>query len=74
MKTGGPINTKSDNVAFQKYMNDRTLAPIGRRYFVVTTAGRESSLKPLLPTARAKETFTTIDTSSNKFTIVAFYL
>jgi 4-amino-4-deoxy-L-arabinose transferase-like glycosyltransferase len=65
---------KTDNVAFTKYINDRTLCPLGKRYFVVTESGRALGLRSSLPTERAKKTFEIIDTSSNKFTMVAFYL
>jgi hypothetical protein len=66
--------TKTDNVDFLKYLNDRTRAPIGRRYFLITEAGRATSVRTMLPTQRAKESFEVLDTTSNKFTIVAFYL
>lgn len=65
---------KTDNLAFTKYINDRVLCPLGKRYFVVTEAGRALGLRSLLPTERAKETFQIVDTTSNKFTLVAFYL
>ncbi|MEZ4358980.1 MAG: glycosyltransferase family 39 protein [Kofleriaceae bacterium] len=65
---------KTDNVAFTKYINDRTLCPLGKRYFVVTEAGRAQGLRNNLPTQRAKDTFEVIDTTSNKFTMVAFTL
>jgi hypothetical protein len=71
MKTGFQ---KVDNVDFNKYLADRQRAPLGRRYFVVTEAGRATSIRSLLPTARAKETFQILDTTSNKFTLAAFYL
>ncbi|HET9624903.1 MAG TPA: hypothetical protein VFP84_26225 [Kofleriaceae bacterium] len=66
--------TKTDNVDFLKYLNDRTRAPLGRRYFLITEAGRATSVRTMLPTQRAKETFEVLDTTSNKFTLVAFYL
>lgn len=65
---------KTDNVDFLKYLNDRTKAPLGRRYFVVTEAGRAMGLRGLLPTQRARDTFKVVDTTSNKFTMVAFTL
>jgi hypothetical protein len=71
MRTGF---NRVDNVEFQKYMNDRTRAPLGRRYFLVTEAGRAMSVRSVLPTTRAKETFEVLDTSSNKFTLVGFEL
>jgi 4-amino-4-deoxy-L-arabinose transferase-like glycosyltransferase len=66
--------TKTDNVDFLKYLNDHTRAPLGRRYFLITEAGRATSVRALLPTQRAKESFEVLDTTSNKFTLVAFYL
>ena len=66
--------TKTDNVDFLKYLNDRTRAPLGRRYFLITEAGRATSVRSMLPTQRAKESFEVLDTTSNKFTLVAFYL
>jgi hypothetical protein len=71
MKTGFG---KNDNVDFLKYLNDRTKAPLGRRYFLVTEAGRATSMRSLLPTQRARDSFEVIDTTSNKFSMVAFYL
>ena len=65
---------KTDNVDFTKYLNDRTRAPLGRRYFLVTEAGRATSVRSMLPTTRARESFEVLDTSSNKFSLVAFYL
>jgi 4-amino-4-deoxy-L-arabinose transferase-like glycosyltransferase len=65
---------KTDNVAFTKYINDRTLAPLGKRYFVVTEAARAQGLRGSLPTERAQKTFEILDTSSNKFTTVSFTL
>ena len=40
---------KTDNVQFKKYIEDRTRAPLGRRYFVVTEAGRITSVRGILP-------------------------
>ena len=71
MRTGF---NKTDNVDFQKYMNDRTKAPLGRRYFLVTESGRATSVRSMLPTTRAKESFEVLDTTSNKFSLVGFYL
>jgi hypothetical protein len=71
MKTGFQ---KVDNVDFQKYIGDRQRAPLGRRYFVITEAGRAMSMRSLLPTTRAKESFQILDSTSNKFTLAAFYL
>jgi len=71
MKTGF---NKTDNVDFTKYLNDRTKAPLGRRYFIITEAGRATSMRSLLPTTRSKESFEVVNTTSNKFTLVSFYL
>jgi hypothetical protein len=64
----------TDNVKFLKYINDRELCPEGRRYWVITEAGRVSNLKTILPTARAKETFQIENTTSNKFSLASFVL
>lgn len=64
----------ANNTALQKYLNDRTLAPLGRRYFVITEAGRIMGFTSLAPTTRARETYQVLDTTSNKFSIAAFYL
>jgi 4-amino-4-deoxy-L-arabinose transferase-like glycosyltransferase len=71
MRTGF---NKPDNGDFLKYLGDRTKAPLGRRYFIVTEAGRATSVRGVLPTTRAKETFEVVDTTSNKFSLVSFYL
>jgi 4-amino-4-deoxy-L-arabinose transferase-like glycosyltransferase len=65
---------KTDNVEFTKYINDRTRAPLGRRYFLVTEAGRILSVRSMLPTQRARDTYEIIDTTSNKFSLAAFWL
>jgi 4-amino-4-deoxy-L-arabinose transferase-like glycosyltransferase len=65
---------KTDNIEFNKYINDRTRAPIGRRYFVVTDAGRATSIKSLLPTQRGRDSYEVLDTTSNKFSLGAFWL
>ena len=65
---------KTDNVEFNKYLGDRTRAPLGRRYFVITEAGRLQGLKSLLPTPRARDTFEILDTTSNKFSVGSFTL
>ncbi|MDQ3336998.1 MAG: hypothetical protein M4D80_17695 [Myxococcota bacterium] len=59
---------------FAKYINDRARAPLGRRYFAISTSGGALSLRNLLPTARAKESFEVINTDSNKFSLAAFDL
>jgi hypothetical protein len=63
-----------NNVQFQKYLNDRARAPLGRRYFVITENGRLTSVKSVLPTQRARESFEILDQTSNKFAIGAFYM
>jgi hypothetical protein len=65
---------KTDNVEFNKYINDRTRAPLGRRYFLITEAGRIGSARASLPTQRARDSYEVIDTSSNKFSLAAFWL
>jgi 4-amino-4-deoxy-L-arabinose transferase-like glycosyltransferase len=71
MKTGFE---KNDNVEFLKYLNDRSRAPLGRRYFIITEAGRAASAKAQLPTQRARDSFEIIDQTSNKFSLVGFTL
>jgi hypothetical protein len=66
--------TKTDNVEFTRYINDRTRTPLGRRYFVVTEAGRITSIRSTLPTQRARDSYEVIDTTSNKFSLAAFWL
>ena len=65
---------ETDNVAMNRYLGDRTLAPEGRRIFVVTEAGRTGSLKGILPTQTARDTFQVIDTTSNKFSLATFQM
>ncbi|MEO8705643.1 MAG: hypothetical protein ABI867_36770 [Kofleriaceae bacterium] len=62
------------NTEVQKYLGDRSRAPLGRRYFVITDATHLSGIRSSLPTQRAKDTFEVIDTTSNKFSLAAFYL
>jgi hypothetical protein len=71
MKTTFP---KNENTDLLKYLNDHTRAPLGRRYFVIGNAGQVQSLRGLLPTARARDSFTVEDTTSNKFALVSFEL
>jgi 4-amino-4-deoxy-L-arabinose transferase-like glycosyltransferase len=71
MRTGF---NKPDNADFLKYLGDRSKAPLGRRYFIVTEAGRATSVRGILPTTRSKESYEVIDTTSNKFSLGAFYL
>ncbi|HUQ01474.1 MAG TPA: hypothetical protein VM261_03215 [Kofleriaceae bacterium] len=65
---------ETDNVAFNRYINDRALAPEGRRYFVVTEAGRTGSLRSLIPTETGRETYKVIETSSNKFSLAVWQM
>jgi 4-amino-4-deoxy-L-arabinose transferase-like glycosyltransferase len=65
---------KTDNVDFNKYINDRTRAPIGRRYFLVTEAGRITGARSMLPTQRGRDSFEVLDTTSNKFSLASFTL
>ena len=51
-----------------------TRTPLGRRYFVITEAGRITGVRATLPTQRARDTFEVINTTSNKFSIAAFWL
>jgi 4-amino-4-deoxy-L-arabinose transferase-like glycosyltransferase len=46
----------------------------GRTFFLITEAGRTAHLKSVLPTRRAKDTVDSLDTSSNKFTLLRFTL
>jgi len=71
MKTSFP---NPNNVEFNKYINDRARAPLGRRYFVVTEASRLSGIRSVLPTPRARDSFEILDTTSNKFSLGAFDL
>jgi hypothetical protein len=64
----------ANNTEAQKYFNDRVRAPLGRRYFVLTEASRIMGFSSLAPTTRAKDTYEVLDTTSNKFSIAAFYL
>ena len=65
---------EADNTAVKRYLNDRALAPEGRRYFVVTEAGRAAGLSSIVPTETARKTVRTIETSSNKFSLAVFQL
>jgi len=64
----------ANNTELQKYINDRQRAPLGRRYFVITEASRINGFTQLAPTTRAHDTYQVLDTTSNKFSIAAFYL
>jgi 4-amino-4-deoxy-L-arabinose transferase-like glycosyltransferase len=65
---------KTDNVEWNKFINDRTRAPLGRRYFLVTEGGRIMGVKGMLPTQRGRDSFEVLDTTSNKFSLAAFWL
>jgi hypothetical protein len=65
---------ETDNVAFLKYLNDPQIARPGRRYFIATEAARVTSLRSILPTARARDSLEVLDTTSNKFTLAVFTL
>ncbi len=69
MRTSFP---PTNNTEFTKYLADRQRMPLGRRYFLVTDAGRITSVKSMLPTQRGKDTFVVLDTTSNKFSLAAF--
>ena len=68
MQTSFPAS----NGAFQKYIGDHERAPLGRRYFLITEAGKIMSPRGMLPTERARDTYEVIDTTSNKFSLAAF--
>jgi 4-amino-4-deoxy-L-arabinose transferase-like glycosyltransferase len=63
-----------DNKLFTAYLSDANIAPLGRRYFVISEASRPGTLRSALPTARAKATWEQLNTESNKFTLSAFWL
>ncbi len=65
---------ETDNAAFLRYIGDRTLAPEGRRYFIVTEAGRTGSLRSLIPTETGRETYEVIETTSNKFSLAVWQM
>jgi hypothetical protein len=70
MKTSFP---NTDNKYFNSYLGDRARAPLGRRYFVLGDS-RIPGVRTLLPTERARASFSVIDTTSNKFSLAAFSL
>jgi 4-amino-4-deoxy-L-arabinose transferase-like glycosyltransferase len=82
--SGGEINgpTPDTRTTFQssnsaevlKYFNDRSRAPLGRRYFVISEGGRIPGIRSQLPTQRAKDSYEILDNTSNKFSIAAFFL
>src|SRR6185437_16674755 len=66
---------ETNNQGITKLLGDASACPPGRRYFVITEAGRVSGLKSLLPSTHADGspspahgTFEVLDTTSNKFT------
>jgi 4-amino-4-deoxy-L-arabinose transferase-like glycosyltransferase len=72
---------ETNNQGITKLLGDASACPPGRRYFVITEAGRVSGLKALLPSnhadgtpSPARDTFEVLDTTSNKFTLAAFTL
>ncbi|HUJ57161.1 MAG TPA: hypothetical protein VLX92_01650, partial [Kofleriaceae bacterium] len=71
MKTSFP---NPNNTEFTKYLNDRTRAPLGRRYFIVTENGRITAPRAMLPTQRARDSYEVLETTSNKFALAAFYM
>ncbi|HKE15035.1 MAG TPA: glycosyltransferase family 39 protein [Kofleriaceae bacterium] len=64
--------TAIDNKPFLAYLKEPRRQ--GQTFFLITEAGRVTSLKGLLPTKRARDTLETIDRSCNKFTLVRFVL
>ncbi len=62
----------TDNTAFLDYLRPRIGQ--GRTFYVVTEIGRVANLRSILPTAHARETFTEMDRSSNKFGLARFTL
>ena len=71
MKTSFP---NTNNADFLKYISDRTRAPLGRRYFILTETSRITTPKASLPTPHARESYEVLDTTSNKFGLAAFTL
>lgn len=61
-----------DNKVFLEWLKNTERA--GRTFYIITEASRAKSLKGVLPTPNAKETFEVLDTSCNKFTLVRFTL
>ena len=64
----------ANNTEVLKYLNDRARASLGRRYFVISEAGRIPGIKSSLPTQRARDSYEILDTTSNKFSLAAFFL
>jgi hypothetical protein len=65
--------TDGDSKKFKEYLNDRQKAPEGRQYFIIS-AGSLPSVRSLLPTPRARDTFQVVDQTSNKFGLGVFTL
>ena len=72
MRTSFPKGRESNE--FTKYITDSTRAPTGRRYFVISDANLITGIRPLLPTARGRDSFEVLDTTSNKFSLAGFTL
>src|SRR6185295_9363877 len=51
----------TNNTAFTKYISDRTRAPLGRRYFLVTEGSRINAPRASLPTQRARDSYEVLD-------------
>ncbi|MCG8418623.1 MAG: glycosyltransferase family 39 protein [Proteobacteria bacterium] len=62
----------TDNKAFLNYLKPERRK--GRRYFLITEAGRAKTVRSILPTPMARATYQIIDRSSNKFTLLSFTL
>jgi 4-amino-4-deoxy-L-arabinose transferase-like glycosyltransferase len=60
------------NTAFLAYLNDPARTPPGRRVFVITESWRAQSLRSVLPSQRARDTFDVVDSTSNKFSLTVF--
>lgn len=62
----------TDNKAFLGYLS--SLGQEGRRYFLITEAGRADNLRSVLPNENARASYEIIDRTSNKFTLLSFTL
>jgi 4-amino-4-deoxy-L-arabinose transferase-like glycosyltransferase len=60
-----------DSKKMLKFLADPTLAPAGRRYFVLTS-GNISGLSGLLQNPKARASVETLNTTSNKFSLGVF--
>src|SRR5207244_313668 len=72
---------KNVGEGLKKMLADPASAPAGRRYFVISQATAIMGLPGTLPARRAdgtpspaRESFTVVDTTSNKFTLAYFDL